>query len=157
MLAAGWDALKLARASIDGAHRGAAAYRSVIQIEAILTAACIQDPAAPYRGSVEDGVACTGLTKQIGKAPSEPIAMSTASSDGQDAFRALMLMVRNSCLSLPVDTSNEDNSTSSASELDDRKKNCAKLVWQPRVRYGGANALAPAKPPTETTTLTPVT
>jgi hypothetical protein len=118
VMASAWKFLKLAAASLDGAHRGAAAYRSVIEILAI--------------GCTEDVDLCVGLSNRAGQ-EDKVINLRAAVSSLDDArFYAFYDLMRVSCMLLPITQDVNDNSL-----VTKRRDACKALTWKPAARFGG--------------------
>ena len=156
MLSAAWKFLRLVSASLDGAHRGAAAYRSTQEILALALAndqdaagnsKCKNNARPDSINTVEDAVSCLGLSPtNIFKNPGE--VTNWPKSVPANAFDALFGMMRISCGLLPMDlTLDGTNKADGTTILTNRRNLCLSLKFQPARRFGGFSMpAAPAAP-----------
>ncbi len=139
IMAAAFGALRLAAASLDGVHRGAAAYRSALEVEAL--AAC---PATKTIDTVDDAVDCLGLERTSLRHPKGPPALPR--DIPPVAFDPLLGLARNACRSLPLDLADEGSSAKPAEKAKERAVACAGIKFEPKLRYGGLRASASERP-----------
>lgn len=120
IMSAAWKLLKLATRSTDGAHRGAAAYRSAIEILKLNCTA-----------AVKSDQACLGMANDADW--KKMVIKMTDVPPGDIRFFAFYDMMRISCMQLPLGQDSGDMITAATA----RKSDCQKLKWEPKARYGG--------------------
>lgn len=129
VLSSAWKFLKLAAASLDGGHRGAAAYRSTLEVLSIYCPKLAN-------GAEKDRHACTGVN-----GADRTIELAETVADEDDArFYALFDLMRTSCKLLPINLQVENG----GSVLDARADDCDDLQWKPRARFDGLQPKAKA-------------
>lgn len=164
VLSAAWQFLKLAAAAADGFHRGAAVYRSSQEILAIAVFSSRNSDSLPVgRGDVrcatspptddrirtiEDATACLGLSQDhLFQNPAEA-NVGFPREIGDEPFQALYEIIRTSCGLLPIVV----GLNSAEEPAKERRANCARLEFAPRLRFGGRTSWeavarpAPAQP-----------
>ena len=163
IMSAAWQALRLSLDSIDGARRGAAVQRSTLELRALLVQAqngCFNEVNDAIT-TVNRAAGC--LNMPVDSLPArEEVPMPLAVP--RPAFDALFGMIRTSCGLLPVnsildqDTEDEDEDEdadnaadqadgdrventagldSYSRQIQDRRKQCGDLAFDPRLRFGG--------------------
>ena len=140
LMSAAWKALRLASAAVDGAHRGAAVHRTGLELRALL----VQDGG----GTCANGDAVSSPVATVNQAAlcmNQPLDSLAARHDTKlpaavpaTAFQALFGVVQTSCGLLPI-TSDlaEASAEEEAKEIQARKRACAGLSFEPRLRFGG--------------------
>ncbi|MBX3561667.1 MAG: hypothetical protein KF780_07610 [Sphingomonas sp.] len=154
LASAAWHFLRLAAASIDGLHRGAAVYRSSQEVLALTILSEAQAPEGPACApgpsgtitsirTVENAVDCLGLSRtSLFDNPNEGL-VRFPDRIGQAPFRVLYGIIRTSCGLLPIDieiasaipTTGTNNVA--AGKIRARYEACRELTFSPRLRFGG--------------------
>lgn len=154
LASAAWHFLRLAAASIDGLHRGAAVYRSSQEILALAILSEAQAPERPACApgpngtitsirTVENAVDCLGLSRtSLFENPGEN-HVRFPDQVGQAPFRALFEIIRTSCGMLPIDIEIASaipaaaTNNAAAGKIRARYEACRDLTFSPRLRFGG--------------------
>ena len=144
VLSSAYQALRLAATSLDGVHRGAAVYRSILEVEALMLASrglCASGTSSSDVNTVNQSVACLGLSNDT---LANPAGMPLLPKEVPSAaFDTLFGIVRTSCgmmpVNLDVDAVNETNTEAVAVLA--RQDACATLTFSPQLRFGGFNGV----------------
>jgi len=154
VMAAAWAAARGAYESANGLHRSAAVYRSGLELVASSVTCANGTTFQSGNDSVWAAVDCLGLPHDsIKRAPTELQGEAMNFKVSRDAFHALMLIARTSCVKLPL-SSDPDV----AKQLERRQAACSNVVFKPKHRpvtldptdsasNSSAPAPAPAPPP----------
>lgn len=139
VLSAAWKALRLAAASLDGLHRGSAAYRSALEVEALVVAknGRCDDPMLTDESqiaTVDYAVRCLGLSSETLSNPLGKPVLPTAVP--ATAFETLFAMMRNACRQLPVNVPDDGGGKPKADPIASRIESCDALRFEPVLRYG---------------------
>ncbi|HEX2803522.1 MAG TPA: hypothetical protein VHN55_06015 [Sphingomicrobium sp.] len=143
VMAAAWRALRLAASAVEGAHRGAAVHRSELELRALLVQhAKSQGVGKGCRGGIDWPVE---TTNDAAKCMNQPLDDLRAADDTplphkvpEQAFDAVFAIMRTSCMLLPL------NATIEESGREQRKTECAKIAFKPKLRFGGVRGSAGA-------------
>lgn len=124
VLGAAWKFLRLADASLDGAHRGAAAYRSSLEI--------LSMPCIAKLGGDSVGDRIKKIDQCLGLSDDKKIIKLQDVKDVEDVrFYAFFDMIRTSCMLLQI-TQDPDRGVAPAIE---RRNLCSEIKWSPQVRF----------------------
>lgn len=162
VLSAAYKAIRLAASSLDGFHRGAAVYRSTLEVRALLVAsgagctplrlAADGEPIDPERLSTKTAVQCLGLESGSLRNPADMPALPATVRKA--AFAPLYGIIRTSCGLLPINIAINDElpvqggaGAPEQSALTRRQNNCRSLRFEPALRFDGAIERLEAAPP----------
>lgn len=141
--AAAFRALRLAASSIDGARRGAAVYRSSLEVLALMVAeqnGCRSGLGPNAIATVNVAVDCLGLRHDTLANPPDMASMPTEVPTA--AFDVLFDVMRTSCRRLPVNISTNPDEPEEArtAVLARRAELCGAIAFSPRRRFEGMEA-----------------
>lgn len=130
LLGASLTAIRAAADMTSGLHRSAGVYRSGLEL--LASTACAQGKFNDATDSVWAAVECLGLShEKFGNSPNELKGEALHLPVKRDAFHALMLIARSSCLRMPISTDSE-----AEAELKHRKEACESVQFKPAYRPG---------------------
>lgn len=146
-MSAAWKALRLALAALDGAHRGAAVYRSSEEVLALLVSSaskCASGQAMEI-ATTNHAVQCLGLSPD--SLTENPDRVKDIPAEvGKGAFHPLFDIIKTSCWLLPLDVDlsrvrTANGEPAGEAVVTNRADRCDSLAFAPRLRFAKTAAV----------------